>query len=89
VNSEKYMNSKNILSFYSCFMLVLQDALLLMFLHFLAIKTPLFNYLSILGHQVLFFKIFCLLAHQDSSLELEHDHNAHESWSINTMFMRA
>jgi hypothetical protein len=60
VNSEKYMNSKNILSFYSCFMLVLQDALLLMSLHFLAIKTPLINHLSILGHQVLFLYDFLL-----------------------------
>jgi hypothetical protein len=87
------MNSKNILSFYSCFMLVLQDALLLMFLHFLAIKTPLFNYLSILGHQVLFFKIFCLLACSSRfsfrawawsqySWEHEHNHTVHESLSI-------
>lgn len=60
MNSEKYMNSKKIFSFYYCFLLVLQDALLLLSLHFFVSKIPLINYISILGHQVLLLYGFLL-----------------------------
>jgi len=72
MNSEKYMNSKKSFLFTTFFLVVLQDASLSLSLQCFVTKTSLINYISILGHQVLFFMSFCLLAHQDSILGLCH-----------------
>jgi len=60
MNSEKYMNSKKSFLFTTSFLLVLQAASLLLSLQCFVSKTPLINYICILGHQVIILYVFLL-----------------------------
>jgi len=60
MNSEKYMNSKKSFLFTTFLLLVLQDASLSLSLQCFVSKTPLINYICILGHQVFVLYVFLL-----------------------------
>jgi len=80
MNSEKYMNSKKSFLFTTFFLLVLQDASLSLSLQCFVSKTPLINYVCILGHNVIVLYVFLLACSSrfnfralSSSLSLSND----------------
>jgi len=70
MNSEKYMNSKKSFLFTTFLLLVLQDASLSLSLQCFVSKTSFNNILAYLVTKSLYFVSLCLLAHQDSTIEL-------------------